>query len=126
MEDYVLVLSYVFIVPLIYLNSLLKGCPRWNRPLQRNGKALQSPVEVFLIDVHPIWNTTQELMNRSRIGSRQLSLGISWSMKSSKSISRSSLLSLDGGRGTLGPVQELIIYIYIYIYICIDFVYDIV
>jgi hypothetical protein len=70
MEDYVMVLSYVYIVPLIYLNSLLKGHPRWNRSLQRNGKALQSQVEVFLIDVHPIWNTTQELMNWSRISSR--------------------------------------------------------
>jgi hypothetical protein len=72
-EDYVLVLSYVYIVPLIYLNSLLKGYPRRKRSLQRNGKALQSQVEVFLIDVHPIWNTTQELMNWSRIRSRELS-----------------------------------------------------
>ncbi len=55
MDDYVLVLSYVYIVPLIYLHSLLKGYPRWNQSLQRNGKAVQSQVEVFLIDVHPIW-----------------------------------------------------------------------
>jgi hypothetical protein len=49
MEHYVLVLSSVYIVPLIYLNSLLKGYPWWNRSFQRNGKALQSQVEDFLM-----------------------------------------------------------------------------
>ncbi len=51
MKDFDLVVSYVYIVPLFYLNGLLKGYPRWNWSLQRNGKALQSPVEVFWIDV---------------------------------------------------------------------------
>jgi hypothetical protein len=73
MEDYVMMLSYVYSVALIHLNSPLKGYPRWNWSLQRIGKVLQSQVEVFLIDVHPIWNTTQELMDWSRIGSRELS-----------------------------------------------------
>jgi hypothetical protein len=73
MEEYGLVLSYVYIVPLFYLNSLSKRYSSWNRSLQGNGKALQSPVEVFWIEVQPIWNTTQELMNWSRIGSRELS-----------------------------------------------------
>jgi hypothetical protein len=73
MEDYGLVVAYVYIVPLFYLNCLLKGYPRWNWSLQRNGKALQSPVEVFWIEVQPIWNTTQELMDWSKIGSRELS-----------------------------------------------------
>jgi hypothetical protein len=79
-EDYVLAMSYVYIDLLIYLNSLLKGYSRWDLSLQRNRKALQSQVEAFLIDVHPIWNTTQELMNWSRIGSGNCPAGISWSM----------------------------------------------
>jgi hypothetical protein len=103
MEDYVLVLSYVYFVPLIYLNSLLKGYPRWSRSFQRNGKAFQSQVEVFLIDVHPIWHTTQEVMKWSRIGSRELSCrNILVSV-----ITRSLLLSIDGERGTLAPALEL-------------------
>ncbi len=53
--------------------SLLKGYPWWNRSFQRNWKALQSQVEAFLIDVHPIWYTTQKVMRWSRIGSRDLS-----------------------------------------------------
>jgi hypothetical protein len=73
MEDYGLVVSYVYIVPLFYLNCLLKGYPRCTRSLQRNGKAFQSPVEVFWIEVQSIWNTTQELMDWSRICSRELS-----------------------------------------------------
>jgi hypothetical protein len=73
MEDYGLVVSYVYIVPLFYLNCVLKGYPRWSRSLQRNWKAFQSPVEVFWIEVQPIWNTFQELMNWSRISSRELS-----------------------------------------------------
>ena len=36
-------------------------------------EAFQSPVEVFWIEVQPIWNTTQELMDWSRICSRELS-----------------------------------------------------
>ncbi len=110
MEDYVLVLCYVYIVPLIYLNSLLKGYPRWNRSLQKNGKALRSQLEVFLIDVNPIWKITQELMNWSRISSRELSgrnilvHEITMIIKRSKSIS---LLSIDGGRGTLAPALGL-------------------
>jgi hypothetical protein len=76
MVEYGLVVSYVYIVPLVYLNCLLKGYSRWTRSLQRNGKAFQSPVEVFLIEVQPIWNTTQELMNWSRIDSRELSCRI--------------------------------------------------
>jgi hypothetical protein len=67
------VVSYVYIVPLVYLNCLLKIYPRWTRPLQRNGKAFQSPIEVFWIEVQPIWNATQELMDWSRIDSRELS-----------------------------------------------------
>jgi hypothetical protein len=73
MEDYGLVVSYVYIVPLFCLNCPLKGCPRWTLSLQRNGKAFQSLVKVFWIEVQPIWNTTQELMDWSRIGSRELS-----------------------------------------------------
>ncbi len=73
MVDYGLVVSYVYIVPLFYLNFVLKGYHRWTLSLQRNGKAFQSPVEVFWIEVQPIWNTTQELMDWSRIGSRELS-----------------------------------------------------
>jgi hypothetical protein len=73
MEDYGLVVSYVYIVPLFYLNCVLKGYPRWTQSLQRNGKAFQSTVEVFWIEVQPIWNTTQELMDWSRIGRAELS-----------------------------------------------------
>ncbi len=62
MEDYGLVVSYVYIVPLFYLNCVLKGYPRWTQSLQRNRKAFQSPIEVFWIEVQPIWNTTQELI----------------------------------------------------------------
>ena len=54
MEDFGLVVSYVYIVPLFYLNCVLKGYSRWTRSLQRNGKAFQSPVEVFWIEVQPI------------------------------------------------------------------------
>ncbi len=66
--------SYVYIVPSFYLNCVLKGYPR--RSFQRNGKAFQSPVEVFWIEVQPIWNTTQESMNWSRINNRELSCRI--------------------------------------------------
>ncbi len=76
MVDYGLVVSYVYIVPLFYLNCVLKGYLRWSLSLQMNGKAFQSPVEVFWIEVHPIWNTTQELMNWSKINSRELSCRI--------------------------------------------------
>ena len=76
MEDFGLVVSYVYIVPLFYLNCVLKGYPRWTRSLQRNGKAFQSPVEVVWIEVQPIRNTTQELMNWSRINSRELACRI--------------------------------------------------
>ncbi len=85
MEDYGLVVSYVYIVPLFHLNCVLKGYPRWSRSLQRNRKAFQSPVKVLWIEVQPIWNTTQKLMDWSslRIGSRELNCpaGTSWSMK---------------------------------------------
>jgi hypothetical protein len=70
------VVAYVYIVPLFYLNCVLKGYPRWTWSLQRNGKAFQSPVEVFWIEVQPIWNITQELMDWSRINSRELSCRI--------------------------------------------------
>ena len=63
----------MYIVPLFYLSCVLKGYPRWTRSLKRNGKAFRSPVEVFWIEVQPLWNTTQELMDWSRIGSRELS-----------------------------------------------------
>jgi hypothetical protein len=63
----------VYIFPLFYLNCILKGYSRWNWSLKRNGKAFQSPVEVFWIEVQPIWNTTQELMDRSRINRGELS-----------------------------------------------------
>jgi hypothetical protein len=76
LEDYGFVVSYVYIVPLFYLNCVLKGYPRWTRSLQRNGKAFQSPVEVFWIEVQPIWNTPQELLNWSRINSGELSCRI--------------------------------------------------
>ena len=69
MEDFGLVGSYVYIVPLFYLNCVLKGYSRWSWSLQRNGKAFQSPVEVIWIEVQPIWNTIQEFMD----GSRELS-----------------------------------------------------
>ena len=71
-----MVVAYVYNVPLFYLDCVLKGYPRWIRSLQRNGKAFQSPVEVFWIEVQPIWNTTQELMDWSRINSRELSCRI--------------------------------------------------
>ncbi len=73
MEDFGLVVSCVNIVPFFYLSCVLKGYPRRYWSLQRNGKAFQSPVEVFWIEVQPIWNTIQELMDWSRIGSRELS-----------------------------------------------------
>ena len=76
MEDYGFVVSYVYIVPLFYLNCVLKGCPRRYWSPQRNRKAFQRPVEVFWIEIQPIWNTTQELMDWSRIGSRELSCRI--------------------------------------------------
>ncbi len=60
-------------MPFFNLIGLLKWYYWWNRILQRNGKAFQGQVEVFLIDVHPIWHTTQEMMNWSRISSRKLS-----------------------------------------------------
>ncbi len=66
----------MYTVPLFYLNCVLKGYSRWTRSLQRNGKAFQRPVEVFWIEVQPIWNTTQELMNWSRINSRELACRI--------------------------------------------------
>jgi hypothetical protein len=71
-----LVVSYVYIVPLFYLNCVMKGYSRWTRPPQRNGKAFQSPVEVVWIEVQPIRNTTQELMDWSRINSRELACRI--------------------------------------------------
>ncbi len=73
MKDYGYVVSYVYIVPLFYIHCVLKGYPRWTWSFQRNRKAFQCPVEVFWIEVQPIWNTTQELMDLSRIGSRELS-----------------------------------------------------
>ena len=76
MKDFGLVVFCVYIVPLFYLNCVLKGYSRWTWSLQRNGKAFQSPVEVFWIEVQPIWNATQELMDWSRIGSRELSCRI--------------------------------------------------
>ena len=76
MEDHGLVVSYVYIVPLFYLNCVLKGYSRWTRSLQRNRKAFQSPVEVVWIEVQPIRNTTQELMDWSRINSRELACRI--------------------------------------------------
>ncbi len=117
MEHYDLMLSYVRTVPWIYLISLLKGYPSWNRSFQRNGKTLQSKVEVFLIEVHPIWHTTQEGMKWSRIGSRELSCKIilvhviTLIDRVHISSSRSSLLSIDDGRGTLAPALEKNIYI---------------
>ncbi len=76
MEYYGLVVSYVYIVPLFYLNCVLKGYSRWTRSLQGNGKAFQSSVGVFWIEVQPIRNTTQELMDWSRINSRELACRI--------------------------------------------------
>ena len=66
----------VYNVPLFYLNCVLNGYSRWTRSLQRNWKAFQSPIEVFWIEVQPVWNTTQELMNWSRINSRELACRI--------------------------------------------------
>ena len=76
MEDHDLVVAYVYNVPLFYLDCVLKGYPRWIRSLQRNGKAFQSPVEVVWIEVQPIRNTTQKLMDRSRINSSELACRI--------------------------------------------------
>ena len=71
-----MVVSFVNIVSLFYLNCVLKGYSRWTRSLQRNGKDFQSPVEVVWIEVQPIRNTTQELMDWSRINSRELACRI--------------------------------------------------
>ncbi len=109
MEDFGLAVSYVYIVPLFYLNCVLKGYPRRYWSLQRNGKAFQSPVEVFWIEVQTIWVPLKNWWIGPGSAVGNCPAGSSWSMKSwwlSKSISRSSLLSLDGGRGRLGPEYE--------------------
>ena len=82
MEDFGLVVSYVYIVPMFYLSCVLKGYPRRYWSLQRNGKAFQSPVGVFWIEVQPIWNTTQESMDWSSDVVGNCPAGSSWSMKS--------------------------------------------
>jgi hypothetical protein len=51
MKDFGLVVSYVYSVQLFYLDCVLKGYPRWTLSLKRNGKAFQSPVGVFWIEV---------------------------------------------------------------------------
>ena len=58
------------------INCVLKGYLRCSLSLQRNGKAFQSPVKVFWIEVQPIWNSTQELMDWSRINIRELACRI--------------------------------------------------
>ncbi len=69
---YVLILSLVCIMPLIYLNGLLKWYSWWNQSFQRIWTALQCQVQVFWSHVHPIWHFSQELCNRSRFGIREL------------------------------------------------------